>query len=355
MEILIFIVLIALSAFFSGAETAFFSLHQSRVRILEERKRAHAATIRKLKANPQLLLVTILIGNNVVNVFTAAYATIIATRFFESAALGIATGATTFFILVFGEILPKSFAYSHNELIAQVAAKPIYILSIIFRPVAVVLLKLQGSLNKLFNIKPRPTVTEEEIRVMAKMGLEHGAINPSEQQLIENIFKFDDLTAGEIMTAQQNVDSLNGGTPVEQVAYFVSHAGYSRYPVTSGTNGGSPIGYVHVNQIMKVLNSDARDRPVEEFASPIEAVSEDMLIERIFRIMKRKQSHMFLVHRAGVTDHIVGLVTLEDILEQIVGEIEDETDLLEPPVATISARASSKRKRNNKKKEKAKR
>src|SRR3990170_547022 len=114
MEIVLFALLVTLSAFFSATETAFFSLHQSRIRIMKQKKRKNAAIIQKLKSQPQRLLITILIGNNAVNLFTAAYATVIAGRFFGSAALGVATGAATFFILVFGEIIPKSFAYSHN-------------------------------------------------------------------------------------------------------------------------------------------------------------------------------------------------------------------------------------------------
>ncbi|MCR4283976.1 MAG: hemolysin family protein [Parcubacteria group bacterium] len=326
MEIALFILLIALSAFFSASETAFFSLHQSRVRMMQEKKRKNASIIEKLKSKPQRLLITVLIGNNVVNLFTAAYATIVATRFFGSAALGVATGGVTILILIFGEIVPKSFAYSHNERIALLFAWPVYLLYIVFFPIAFILLRLNKLLNKIFKIKPPVGITEEEIRTMARLGVENGAIDYSEHEMIENVFKFDDVSVGEIMTSKYKMDMLNGEAPVEQVAYFVSHSGFSRFPVYEDNDEDKIIGYIHVNQIMKALNSDERDRAVKDFISPVDAVSETMKIERLFRLMNKNQVHMYLAHKDGDPSEIIGLVTMEDILEQIMGEIEDETD-----------------------------
>ncbi|PIR57759.1 MAG: hypothetical protein COU71_02295 [Parcubacteria group bacterium CG10_big_fil_rev_8_21_14_0_10_38_31] len=326
MEIALFIFLIALSAFFSAAETAFFSLHQSRVRMMQESKKNNASLVRKLKSKPQRLLITILIGNNVVNIFTAAYATVMATKFFGSAALGVATGGVTILILIFGEIVPKSFAYSHNEKIARLFALPVYLVYIIFYPITFFLLKLNKFLNKIYKIKPSVGVTEDEIRTMARLGVENGAIDYREHEMIENIFKFDDVLVGEIMTPKYKIDVLNGETPVEQIAYFVSHSGFSRFPVYEDNDTDKIIGYIHVNQIMKALNSDERDRPIRDFVSPVEMVPEAMKIERLFRLMNKNQVHMYLVSKGENSNEIIGLVTMEDILEQIMGEIEDETD-----------------------------
>jgi len=326
MEIVLFALLVTLSAFFSATETAFFSLHQSRIRIMKQKKRKNAAIIQKLKSQPQRLLITILIGNNAVNLFTAAYATVIAGRFFGSAALGVATGAATFFILVFGEIIPKSFAYSHNEKIAVMFALPIYILNVVFSPISFFLLKLNAFMNTVFAIKQTHGITEEEIMVMARMGVESGAIEYREHEMIENIFKFDDVSVGDIMTPRYKVEMVNGEVLVEQVAHFISHSGFSRFPVYEDNNTDKVIGYIHVNAIMKALNSDERDRPVKEFISPVASVPEAMKIERIFRLMNKNNVHMYLVHSDKDHNTIIGLVTMEDILEQIVGEIEDETD-----------------------------
>lgn len=289
-------------------------------------KRKNAALIQKLKSRPQRLLITILIGNNIVNLFTAAYATVVAARYFGSAALGVATGSATLFILIFGEIIPKSFSFSHNERIAIIVAWPLYILDIAFSPISFFLLKLNNLLNKAFGIKAKSGITEEEIMIMARMGVESGAIEYREHEMIENIFEFDDVPVGEVMTPRYKVEMVNGEAAVEQVAHFISHSGFSRFPVYEDNDTDKIIGYIHVNAIMKALNSDERDNKVKDFISPIDAVPESMKIERLFRLMKRNKAHMYLVHGDDDSGAIIGIITMEDILEQIVGEIEDETD-----------------------------
>jgi len=326
-DIVIFTILIFLSAFFSSAETAFFSLSPARVRMMRQKKYCCATQVDILKRDPHRLLITILIGNNIVNLFTASYATVVAAQFFGSAALGIATGITTFFILVFGEIIPKSFAYAKNAQLARIAAWPIFVLSIALYPAVYSLRFISLYLNKKFKGESDgEDVTEEEVRALARIGVEKGAINYREHEMIENIFELDDISVGDIATPWYKVVALSGLVPVEQIAYFVSQKGHSRYPVHDGKNEDTIIGYVHVNHIMKALNSDERDQPLTNFAVPIERVSEDMSIERVFRAMLKKRMHMFLVHKEKDEKDIIGLVTLENILEEIVGEIHDETD-----------------------------
>ncbi len=324
-DIIIFTILILLSALFSSAETAFFSLSPAQVKLIEQNKKFAYKIIEKLKNKPKRLLITILIGNNIVNLFTASYATIVAGRFFGSAALGIATGVTTILILVFGEIIPKSFAIAKNEHIAQITAWPIYVVYIIFVPIVFVLHRMSKILYKLFGIDGgSQRVTEEEIRIMTQLGVEHGEIDNEEHQMIENVFQFDDITVKEVMMPFNKIIALSATVPVEQIAYQVSQIGHSRYPVYEGDNDDKMIGYIHVNTIMKVLNSDKRHKPIGEFVSEAQYVSEDEKIEKVFRKMNKKYSHMFLVNNHE--GQLVGLVTLEDIIEELVGEIIDETD-----------------------------
>ncbi len=324
-DIIIFTILILLSALFSSAETAFFSLSPAQVKLITQNKKFAYKIIEKLKNKPKRLLITILIGNNIVNLFTASYATIVAGRFFDSAALGIATGVTTILILVFGEIIPKSFAIAKNEYIAQITAWPIYVVYIIFVPIVFVLHRMSKILYKLFGIDGgSQRVTEEEIRVMTQLGVEHGEIDNEEHQMIENVFQFDDITVKEVMMPFNKIIALSATVPVEQIAYQVSQIGHSRYPVYEGDNDDKMVGYIHVNTIMKVLNSDKRHRPIGEFVSEAQYVSEDEKIEKVFRKMNKKYSHMFLVNNHE--GQLVGLVTLEDIIEELVGEIIDETD-----------------------------
>lgn len=323
--IVIFIFLIACSALFSGAETAFFSLTPARVRLLVHRKRFAAKKIEFLKMRPRRLLITVLVGNNIVNIFAASYATVIASHFFESAAIGIATGVTTIMVLIFGEILPKSFAIAHKERIASVTVWPIYIVYIVLFPIIMIFYQINILFYKLMRTTHDPDeVNEEEIRILTRMGMESGAIDLHEHEMIENVFQFNDIIVRDVMTPIHNIESISATVPIEQIAFFVSQIGHSRYPVHDG-NDDVYVGYIHINTIMQKLNSGERDRPVGDFISSIYYIDENVTIERAFRRMNKRYSHMFIVRDAKGCN--VGLVTLEDILEELVGEIVDETDM----------------------------
>lgn len=323
--VLIFGVLIGLSALFSGAETAFFSLTPARVRLMLHKKKFAAKKVDILKSRPRRLLITILIGNNIVNLFTASYATVVAARYFDSAAIGIATGATTIFVLIFGEILPKSLAVAHKERIAGLTAWPIYILYIIMYPIVYVLYQINILFYKIMRTShEEDTVDEEEIRILTRMGMESGLINLREHEMIENVFQFDDITVKDVMTPLRKIEAISGVVSIEKIAFSVSQIGHSRYPVYDGGDENF-IGYIHVNTIMRKLNSNERDQSVAHFVSPVQYVTDTMNIETVFRKMNKKYSHMFLVK--NIKGNIVGLITLEDIIEQLVGDIIDETDL----------------------------
>lgn len=317
--------LLLLSSFFSASETAYFSLTQAQVRSMTRNKIPGSDLVRHLKSHPQDLLSTILIGNNLVNLFTASYATVVATNYFESAAIGIATGVTTVFILIFGEIIPKSIAYSKNESIARFASRPLWLLRWVFSPLIWGLRLIHKALFRLFKIREDARVTEEEIRTVARLGVEHGTIDYREHEMLERVFRFDDTSVREVMTPLYRVILLNGNVPVEQIAHFVSHDGHSRYPVYEGDEGNI-VGYIHINDMMKALHSDDRDRPVGTFAQKIVSVKETTSIERVFRRLNRDHSHIALVRSKGATRSVIGIVTMEDIVEELVGEIQDETD-----------------------------
>jgi len=292
---------------------------------MQKKKQNNAYLIAKLKSNSQRLLITILIGNNIVNIFTASYATVVATNIFGSLGIGVATGATTLIILVFGEVFPKSYAFTYNTEIAIFTAKPIYFFYILFYPLSFGLLNINDLVNRRLKSKPSTGVTEEEIITMARLGVESGAIKYKEHEMIENIFEFHDTEVGDVMTPMYKVKLINGDVPVDQIAYFVSHSSYSRYPVYEDDQDNI-IGYIHVNQIMRALNSNKRTELVKKFRSPVSSVPDDRRVESVFRSMKSKKNHMYLVYRKGSENDVIGIITMEDILEEIVGEIEDETD-----------------------------
>ncbi|MCF7831812.1 MAG: hemolysin family protein [Candidatus Pacebacteria bacterium] len=325
MEIIFFTLLLLGSAFFSGAETAFFSLHQSTIQDMVEKKYKNAKLIQKLKNEPDRLLTTILIGNNVVNIIIASYATLLSANYFGSMGIGIATGLTTIAILIFGEIMPKSFAFSHNKTFTKYMAPILYGLTILVYPISSILVSLNKFLQKITKANTMSLVTENEVRIMSKMSAESGEIHHDEHELIENVFRFDDMVLGSIMTPFQDISFINGDVPVDNIAYYVSHTEHSRYPVYINEESNI-IGYIHVNTIMKVLNSDERDTLVSQYVTEIERIPEDLSIRRVFKRMRHTQNHMMLVTKKGEPEHVLGLVTMENILEELVGEIQDETD-----------------------------
>ena len=325
MEYLIFLILVVLSAFFSSAETAYFSIRHSQIRIMQEHKKKNADLVHRLKDDPERLLITILIGNNIVIFTSASFATLFGIEHFGPVGAGIATIVATFVMLIFGEIFPKTIAIVHYMTMTRLFSKPLNFFVVIFSPITWLLLKLHHFSNKLLKAKKQPMVSEEEIRAMSRLGVEHGAIDKEEQEMIEKIFRFDDVKVGDIMTPMHKVEILDGDVPVEQIAYFVSQSGFSRFPVHNGGSAEKIVGYVHVNDIMKALNSDDREKPVIELITEIKCVSSERTVDSIFRSMQKSRHHLYLVFD-DKTKHAVGIVTMENVLEEIVGEIKDETD-----------------------------
>jgi putative hemolysin len=323
MEILLLVILIALSGFFSSAEIAFFSLSDIEMKMLSTGKGKNLKKVLKLKKKPQKLLITILVGNNIVNILSASIATVIAIEWFGSFGVGIATGVITLLILVFGEIAPKSFAQENNQKIVLLAAPFLYFLFIIFSPIVFLLEKFNQGIMRLFGNKETKIVeTKEKIYVLARMGVEDGHMNYKEKEMIENVLEFNSVTVEDVMTPRYRMVAVRGEVPVEQIAYPLTRDGFSRYPVYLD-NEDNFIGYIHSSDIMKYLNSDQREIAVKDIVRDVVFVDKGDKVEAVFRKMIRKREHLFLVR-----DHeeVVGLVCLEDILEEIVGEIVDETD-----------------------------
>jgi putative hemolysin len=218
----IFFILILLSALFASAETAIFSLRESQVRLMEKSLNNNAKLIARLKRDPHRVLVTLLFGNTIVNVTVGSLAALFTINETHSLGIGITTGIATILLLLFGEIFPKSFAISHNKKVAQWIAYPIYLFYLAFYPFASIFVMIERLLKHISGSTTHDNVTEEEIRVMSDIGLEHGGIDHDEHKLIDNIFQFDDIPVGKAMTAKGDIDSLNGDVPVTQIAYYVS-------------------------------------------------------------------------------------------------------------------------------------
>ncbi|MFA6307545.1 MAG: hemolysin family protein [Patescibacteria group bacterium] len=316
---LVLVILLFMSAWFSGMEIAMFSLSNAKVKELVLKKKPNALLLQKLLSEKHKLLVIVLLGNNLVNIGAASLATVAAIKVFDTAGAGIATGVMTLLILIFGEMYPKAYFRIKGAQIALMFAPVIYIMQIVLYPVVYILEKL---LSWLTNGKLAEKVSETEFKALSRLAVEEGTIDFEEHEMIMNVLEFNDRTVKDIMTPRYKMEVLNDETDVDQVAYFIGHTGFSRYPVYHNQKDNI-IGYVHVIDIMRVLNSEHREKELEHFVQPIIKVQEDKKINHVFNRMRRKHSHMALVYRQ---DELMGLVTMEDILEELVGEIRDEND-----------------------------
>ena len=323
-QFVVLFILLVLSGFFSSAETALFSISKAKaIHLAKEKGRANSL-IKKMKDDPHRLLSTILIGNNLVNVGASAIATAITIDLVESHAVGIATGIMTFAILIFGEIFPKSIATRNNILIARLVILPLYWLSILFYPIILFLNfipKLTGKIHK------KPIVTEEELMTFVEVVEEEGGIEEEEKELIENIFEFDDTNASEIMTPRADMFVIDGDDELKLEA--VVKSGFTRIPVIEG-DIDHIVGILNVKDLLKYQATSADEINVREIMRPPYFVPENKKLDNLLHQFKKRKQHMAII----VDEHggVSGLITLEDALEEIVGEIIDETDTVEPHI-----------------------
>jgi CBS domain containing-hemolysin-like protein len=326
-QIIVLVVLLFLSGFFSSAETALFSISKIKARHLAKEKGAANKLILKMKEDPHRLLSTILIGNNLVNVGASALATSLAIGLVASNAVGIATGIMTCLILIFGEIFPKSIATRNNILIARLVIFPIYWFSIIFFPVVLILNFIPHLTGK---ITRKPNITEEELMTFVEVVEEEGEIKEEEKELIENIFEFDDTNASEIMTPRGDMFVLDVEEPISLET--ILRSGYTRIPVFEG-DIDNIIGILNIKDLF-MAQATSEDQPdIRKTMHKPYFVPEYKKLDSLLQQFKKRKQHMAIV----VDEHggVSGLITLEDALEEIVGEIADETDKDEPGIVQL--------------------
>ena len=283
--------------------------------------------IKQMKDNPHKLLSTILIGNNIVNVGAAALATSITISIFPNYAVGLATGVMTFLILVFGEVIPKSVATQNNILIARITIYPIFWLSILFYPIVIFLNFIPKLTGK---IKKTPTVTEEELMTFVEAVEEEGEIKEEEKELIHKIFEFDDTNTSEIMTPRTDMFVIEADEKLHLDEIVKS--GFTRIPVIKD-NIDNVIGIINIKDLF--LHQVISDKEIDVYKIMTEPyfVPENKKLDKLLHQFKIRKHHMAIVvdEYGGVS----GLITLEDALEEIVGEIRDESDKEEPHIIKL--------------------
>lgn len=329
-QIGILAVLLLLSGFFSSAETALFSISRVRARHLAKDGNEAFQLVRRMKEDPHRLLSTILIGNNIVNIGASALATSLVLDVFPNHAVGLATGIMTFLILVFGEVFPKSIATRNNILIARIAIYPVFWMSVLFYP-AIFLLNFIPLLTG--RIKRSPSMTEEDLMTFVDVVEEEGEIREEEKELIHNIFELDDTDASEIMTPRADMFVLDADRelPLEAIAT----SGYTRIPVIEG-DMDHVIGILNVKNLFMHQVTSTEPVDVRKIMRPPYFVPEGKKLDSLLRQFKKRRYHMAII----IDEHggVSGLITLEDALEEIVGEIADETDKEEPGIERIRER-----------------
>jgi len=330
-NLMILAVLLMLSGFFSGAETALISLRPAQVRNMVNTGRKGAGLVERIKANPQKLLITILIGNNVVNIGASVLATVVATELFGREALALVTGVLTLAILMFGEIIPKTFCHKYAETFSLIAAFPVFILEKILFPLIWIIGKLIAWLNRYFGVKHggESVISEEELLAMVDLGAEEGTLEISEAEMIDRAMGFGDILVQQVMTPRAEICGIEENQTVRKTLETMIHQGlHSRLPVYRETMD-HPVGVVTIREISQMyLDPNTADKKLNELKlSPPIVVPITQPIERLYHEFRVKKRHLALVLDENGT--VVGLVTLEDVVEEVMGEIQDETDMAE--------------------------
>jgi len=326
-EIVTITVLIVFSAFFSLSETALLSVNRIRARHLAETGNKHAKVLIKLLENPELFLTAILIGNNVVNISASVLATDIALGFYGETGLAIATGIMTLFILVFGEIFPKTLASRNAENIALIVAGPITTIITIFKPIVWFLTTIINFLILLFGGKERvkhPFVTEEMIEMMLKVGEKEGTIEKHEREIISNVFDFTDEKAHGVMTPREKIISIDESETLDIALSIINKSGHSRIPVYRN-DFDNIVGMIYAKDFLKFRTQDLYKIKVMQVLRPLLVVKAGRDISSILKELQQTKMNLAIVIDNNMK--VIGLVSIEDILEELVGEIFDESDV----------------------------
>jgi len=332
-ESIVFGVMIVLSAFFAMSETALLSISKYKVRHWVEKKKFGSIYVKKLKDRPEVLLSTILIGNNLVNTAAAAIATSIALQIFQHNAIGIATGVATFLILIFGDMTPKSIGANNNEILAPMVAPVIWNISIAIYPITKALEYFLNGINKLVGTKKISIITEEELKSIVKASEEEGSIKEIEKKMIQRIFDFDNTPVSDVMTRKKSIVYVSSDMQIKDVLQLPTAKMYSRFPVYDKSRENI-VGILYLKDMLKFVKDGKYDIAVKQIMRKPFFVFENKKMDTMLRLFQNRKQHMAIV--IDEKAHVVGLVTIENILEEIVGEIIDESDKLNPSITQFS-------------------
>lgn len=327
---------VLLSAFFAAAETAINSLSPAKVRTLVEEGRKGAHQLDWLKKNYHRTLIAVLFGNQFVDTLAAAVATILVAQKFDSIYLGLVSGILTIISLIFGEALPKSLASVHAQTAGLLLSPFVRIFVWVLTPLIWILDHLINFMLGLFGSAKQNQVTDEELIAMASIGAEEGSIEEEELELIENVLEFNDIPVEGIMTPRVHIDAIPETFKLDEASEFAVNHTHTRIPVYR-ENIDHIVGILSLKELLKQVHTqeDPESTSLRQInlLAPLKVPS-TMKVQELFRQFKKRRLHMAVVlDEYGGT---LGIVTMEDLLEELVGDIEDEQDLAESHVKKIS-------------------
>ncbi len=322
-KIVAIIILIFFSAFFSATETAFTSINKIRLKTMASDGDEKAEKILDLAEKYDKLLTTILVGNNIVNIGMTAIATILFVSLLGDKGAAMSTVVITVLVLIFGEITPKNIAKEKPEAFAAFAAPLISLLMVVLTPVNFLFTKWKLLLSKIFKLASEDSITDDEILTMVEEAQTGGSIDENRSALIQNAIEFNDLTAEEVMTPRPEMVAVDIECTKEELARLFEETGFSRLPVYEE----------EIDKIIGVINQKdfhyhvmGTNKSIADYISPAVFVAESIKIFDLLRKMQQLKSHMAIViDEYGGTS---GIVTMEDIIEELVGEIYDEYDVI---------------------------
>ncbi|WP_297518716.1 HlyC/CorC family transporter [uncultured Clostridium sp.] len=331
MQIVVLVVLIGLSGFFSSSETALTSVNKIKIRHMVEGNVKGAKLVEKLIDSPKELLGAILIGNNIVNIGASSLATVLATTLFENTSfkdtgVAIAIGVMTILILIFGEITPKSLAQQNAETVSIKVSKPIAVIVFVLKPFVWVFTKISSLFIRILGGDPdkaQPFITEEELKTLVDVGNEEGVLEEDEKEMIFNVFEFGDSQVKDIMV--QRVDIIAEDTKVSYVELLegIKEYQFSRIPIYD-ENIDDIVGIFNTKDLILLSDEEKQNFDIKTHMRKPHYTFEFKKITDLFNEMKKTRNHISVVlDEYGGT---VGIVTIEDLIEEIVGEIEDEYD-----------------------------
>jgi putative hemolysin len=324
------IVLLFLSAFFSSSETAFTSLSLMQIEHAKSRHPRRGRIVEKLHQQPDRLLTTILIGNNLVNIAISVISSELTIRLFGNTALGITTGILTMAILIFGEVLPKQFAIRNNEWICLQTGGIIRLLSYVFLPVIVFINAFSRLLSRFGRQKNRNYFTLDGILHMVKHAENIGILENYKTRMVRSVFRFSDVTVHAIMTHRKDVFSLEKDMSVEKGLPKIAEVAHSRVPVYD-EHPENIVGVVLENDLMRAFARGELSGTIGDYMVPAVYIPETWKIHRVFRKLKEEVLNLAIV--LDEYGGLAGIVTMEDLVEEIIGEIWDEDE--EPDAAKI--------------------